>query len=249
MSNRHALHQAKRRDRLRNAKRHDISRNARRHRSITRAPTQSGSQRKAGPAAQTELRDRLLYRAVIIAKPLARIAFGMQLTANGSQHHFARGQTLRRTIRSEENALYISPRRRFVCGQNRSSCPPGQNERFLPAYTATWWTFSTIFCSWRAISKKPHFMGYIPQKNRSSCPEATKMNDSSQFTKENARFSRDRLKQASFAGHVLLRILVATAAPTLMAQRKHGAMEARWSLWPPPAIIFTACGRAATMPS
>ena len=34
-------------------------------------------------------------------------------------------------------------------------------------------------------------MGYIPAKNRSSCPEAAKMNDSSQFTKENACFSHD----------------------------------------------------------
>lgn len=47
--------------------------------------------------------------------------------------------------------------------------------------------------------QKPHFYGLYPAKNHSFCPEVAKMNDSSQLTKENARFGHDGLKRASFA--------------------------------------------------
>ena len=56
------------------------------------------------------------------------------------------------------------------------------------------------------------------------------MNDTSQFTKENACFSHNRLKQASFALCIAAHLGSSTAAPTLMARWKHGAVEARWSL-------------------
>lgn len=49
------------------------------------AAAQHASQRKAGPAAQTELQDPLPYlRHNNREAPLARIAFNMQLAINGS---------------------------------------------------------------------------------------------------------------------------------------------------------------------
>ena len=46
------------------------------------------------------------------------------------------------------------------------------------------------------------------------------MNDSSQFTKENARFSHDRLKQASFA------LCIAAHLGSYRSSSLNGAMEA-----------------------
>ena len=68
--------------------------------------------------------------------------------------------------------------------------------------------------------QKPHFYGLYPAKNRSSCPEAAKMNDSSQFTKENARFGHDRLKRASFA------LCIAAHLGSYRSSSLNGAMEA-----------------------
>ena len=99
----------------------------------------------------------------------------MQLTANGSQHHFARGQT--------HGSTGLSVQKKTHC-------------TFRPAG----------FC--------------LGRKNRSSCPEATKMNDSSQFTKENARFSRDRLKRASFA------LCIAAHLGSYRSSNLNGAAEA-----------------------
>ncbi|MEF2830407.1 MAG: hypothetical protein U0N58_06625 [Senegalimassilia anaerobia] len=66
----------------------------------------------------------------------------------------------------------------------------------------------------------PHFYGLYPAKNRSSCPEAAKMNDSSQLTKENARFGHDRLKRASFA------LCIAAHFGSYRSSSLNGAVEA-----------------------
>ena len=50
------------------------------------------------------------------------------------------------------------------------------------------------------------------------------MNDTSQFTKENARFGHDRLKQASFA------LCIAAHLGSYRSSNLNGAVEARWSL-------------------
>ena len=103
---------------------------------------QSGSQcsnRAAGPAAVFALQQS--------RSPLARIAFNMQLAANGSQHHFARGQTLGSTGLSVQKKTHCTfARPRFVCGQESlvlSTC--GQNERFLPAYALRGGPFRRFF--------------------------------------------------------------------------------------------------------
>lgn len=168
MSNRHALHQAKRRDRLRNAKRHDISRNARRHRSITRAPTQSGSQRKAGPAAQTELRDPLLYsRCNNREAPLHALPSACSLRQTEAstispavRHMGAQDYPFRR----KRTAHFARPG--FVWGARIARfVHPWPKRAILARLRATRRTFSTIFRSWRAISPKNRtFMGYIPQR-------------------------------------------------------------------------------------
>ena len=173
MSNRHALHQAKRRDRLRNAKRHDISRNARRHRSITRAPTQSGSQRKAGPNAKRvpQLKPscgtRCCIRAVIIAKPpcthcLRHAAYGKRKPApfrprSDTWEH--------RTIRSEESALHISPGRvLFGAQESLVLSTRGQNERFLPAYALRGGPFQRFFAHGEPFLPKTALLWAISRK-------------------------------------------------------------------------------------
>ena len=119
----------------------------------------------------------------------------MQLTANGSQHHFARGQTLGSTGLSVQKKTHYTFRPGVLfAGKNRSFCPPvakTSDSCPLTRYAAD--LFNDFSLMESHFSQKPHFYGLYPAKNRSSCPEATKMNDSSQFTKENARFSRDRL--------------------------------------------------------
>lgn len=167
MSNRHALHQAKRRDRLRNAKRHDISRNARRHRSITRAPTQSGSQRKAGPAAQTELRDPLLYsRCNNREAPLHALPSACSLRQTEAS-------TISPAVRHLGAQDYPFRRKRtihfaqagFVCGQESfilSTC--GQNERFLPAYTLRGGPFQRFFAHGEPFLPKTALLWAISRK-------------------------------------------------------------------------------------
>ena len=81
----------------------------------------------------------------------------------------------------------------FVCGQESlvlSTC--GQNERFLPAYALRGGPFQRFFAHGEPFLPKTAFYGLYPAKNRSSCPEAAKMNGSSQLMKENARFGHDR---------------------------------------------------------
>ena len=123
---------------------------------------QSGSQcsnRAAGPAAVFALQQS--------RSPLARIAFNMQLAANGSQHHFARGQTLGSTGLSVQKKTHCTfARPGFVCGARIARFVHLWPKRaILARLRATWWTFSTIFCSWRAISSKHRtFMAYISRR-------------------------------------------------------------------------------------
>ena len=139
---------------------------------------------------------RCCIRAVIIAKPpcthcLRHAAYGKRKPApfrprSDTWEH--------RTIRSEENALYISPGRILFAGKNRSFCPPvAKTSDSCPLTRPAADLFNDFLLMESHFSRKPHFYGLYPAKNRSSCPEAAKMNDSSQLMKENARFGHDRL--------------------------------------------------------
>lgn len=105
-----------------------------------------------------------------------------------------------RTIRSEGSALYISPGRVLFAAQESlvlSTC--GQNERFLLAYALRGGPFRRFFAHREPFLPNTALLWPISREESFSCPEAAKMNDSSQLTKENACLRQDRLKQASFA--------------------------------------------------
>lgn len=179
---------------------------------------QSGSQcsnRAAGPAAIFALQQS--------RSPLARIAFNMQLAANGSQHHFARGQTLGSTGLSVQKEAHCTFRPAGFClrRKNRSFCPPvakTSDSCLLTRYVVD--LFDDFLLIESHFFQTPHFYGLYPAKNRSSCPEAAKMNDSSQLTKENARFGHNRLKWASFA------LCIAAHLGSYRSSNLNGAVEA-----------------------
>ena len=157
---------------------------------------------KAGPNAQTELRDPLLYsrynnrEAPLHASPstcslrqtgASTISPAVRLL--GAQDYpFRRKRTV------------LSPGRVLFAGKNRSFCPPvAKTSDSCPLTRYVVDLFDDFLLIESHFFQTPHFYGLYPAKNRSSCPEAAKMNDSSQLTKENARFGHDRLKWASFA--------------------------------------------------
>lgn len=147
----------------------------------------------------------------------------MQLTANGSQHHFARGQTLGDGGLSVRKKTHCTFRPAGFClgRKNRSFCPPvAKTSDSCPLTRYVVDLFNDFLLMESHFFQKPHFYGLYPAKNRSSCPEATKMNDSSQFTKENARFSRDRPKRASFA------LCIAAHLGSYRSSNLNGAAEA-----------------------
>lgn len=126
-----------------------------------------------------------------------------------------------RTIRSEENALYFRPAEFCLRARIARFVHLWPKRAILARLRATWWTFSTIFLLIEShFFQTPHFYGLYPAKNRSSCPEAAKMNDSSQLTKENARFGHNRLKWASFA------LCIAAHLGSYRSSNLNGAVEA-----------------------
>ena len=145
---------------------------------------------------------RCRMRATAIAKPprthcLQHAAYGKRKLA---PFRLRQGTWEQRPIRSEENALYISLGRVLFAAQESpvlSTC--GQNGRFLLAYTLRGGPFQRLFADGEPFLLKTALLRAKSREESFSCPEAAKMNDSSQLTKENACFGHDRLKQASFA--------------------------------------------------
>ena len=125
------------------------------------------SQRKAGPAARTELRDPLPYsRYSNREAPL----HALPSTAACGKRKLEPFRPLpdtwgRRPICSEENALYISSGRVLFAAQESlvlSTC--GQNERFLLAYALRGGPFQRFFALGEPFLPKPHFYGAISRE-------------------------------------------------------------------------------------
>ena len=68
------------------------------------------------------------------------------------------------SVRKKSHCTFARPG--FVCGARIARFVHLWPKRaILARLRATWWTFSTIFCSWRAISSKNRtFMAYIPRR-------------------------------------------------------------------------------------
>ena len=179
---------------------------------------------KRVPMLKPSCGTRCRMRATAIAKPprthcLQHAACGKRKPAPfrpRSRHLGAEAYPLR----GKRTVHFARPG--FVCGARIARFVHLWPKRaILARLRATWWTFSTIFCSWRAISSKHRtFMAYIPRRIVHLVQRRPKSNDSSQLTKENARFGHDRLKRASFA------LCIAAHLGSYRSSSLNGAVEA-----------------------